>query len=172
MTVRGERGTLRRERGTASGQERLRNAVKAAEAYTYHKAFLEKSPERYQPETLRRLLVGADVQAPAYIQGRREVDLTRRPVTKAFEAVDVVVTPTTAVGRALLADVTKDVNTSIAFSTLTIRNTSPFNVYGGRRYPSRAVSQDPVYQSACRSLLPQGLCRRPALARRHHAARP
>lgn len=114
----------------ASGQERLRNAVRAAEAYAYHEEFLEKSPERYQPETLRRLRVGADVKLSAYIQGRREVDLTRRTVVKAFETADVIVTPTTALAPPLLADVAKDVSTSIAVSTRTIRNTSPFNVYG------------------------------------------
>jgi len=114
----------------ASGQDQLRGAVRAAEAYAYHAEFLEKSPESYQPETLRRLRAGADVKTPAYIQGRREVDLTRRTVGKAFETVDVIVTPTIALTQPLLADVTKDVSTSMAVSTRTIRNTSPFNVYG------------------------------------------
>ncbi len=113
-----------------STQEELRAAVRAAEAYAYHAAFLAKSPELYQPETLMRLRAGADVKTTAYIQGRREVELTRRTVGKVFEEVDVIVTPTTAVQPPLLREVTKDVNTSIAFGTRAIRNTSPFNVYG------------------------------------------
>jgi aspartyl-tRNA(Asn)/glutamyl-tRNA(Gln) amidotransferase subunit A len=114
----------------ASGQEQLRAAVRAAEAYAYHAESLARSPESYQPETLQRLRAGTDVKTPAYIQGRREVDLTRRKVGKAFETVDVIVTPTTAVPPPLLADVVKDVTTSMAATTRTIRNTSPFNVFG------------------------------------------
>ena len=114
----------------ASGQEQLRAAVRSAEAYAYHAEFLDRSPESYQPETLQRLRAGADVKTPAYIQGRREVDLTRRTGGKAFETVDVIVTPTTAVPPPLLADVVKDVTTSMAATTRTIRNTSPFNVFG------------------------------------------
>lgn len=114
----------------ASTQEQLRTVVRAAEAYAYHAEFLERNPELYQPETLMRLRAGADVKTTAYIQGRREVDLTRRTVGKVFEGVDVIVTPTTAVQAPLLVDVAKDVSSSMALGTLTIRNTSPFNVYG------------------------------------------
>lgn len=114
----------------ASGQEQLRAVVRAAEAYTYHADFVEKSPEAYQPETLLRVRAGMDVKAPAYIQGRREVDLARRTVGKVFETVDVIVTPTTAVPPPILADVARDVSTSMALGTRTIRNTSPFNVFG------------------------------------------
>ena len=42
----------------------------------------------------------------------------------------MIVTPTTAVQPPLLLDVTKDVSTSMTLGTRTIRNTSPFNVYG------------------------------------------
>jgi aspartyl-tRNA(Asn)/glutamyl-tRNA(Gln) amidotransferase subunit A len=114
----------------ASTQETLRAAVRAAEAYAYHATYLEKSAALYQAETLKRLRGGADIKAAAYIHGKREVDLTRRTVGKIFEEVDVVVTPTTAVLPPLLRDVTKDVEASIAFSGRSIRNTSPFNVYG------------------------------------------
>ena len=73
---------------------------------------------------------GRDIKTPAYIQGRREVELTRRTVGTVFETVDVIVTPTTAVPPPLLADVAKNVSTSMTLGTRTIRNTSPFNVYG------------------------------------------
>jgi aspartyl-tRNA(Asn)/glutamyl-tRNA(Gln) amidotransferase subunit A len=114
----------------ARGQERIRGGVRSAEAYAYHAEFVEKSPERYQPETLQRLRSDGEVTARAYIAARREVDLVRRTVGKVFETVDVVVTPTTAVSPPALADVTRDVATSLALGGPTIRNTSPFNVYG------------------------------------------
>jgi aspartyl-tRNA(Asn)/glutamyl-tRNA(Gln) amidotransferase subunit A len=114
----------------ASIQEQLRAAVRAAEAYAYHAELLERDPTLYQPETLMRLLAGADIKTTAYIQGKREVDRIRRTIGKVFEEVDVILTPTTAVQPPLLVDVTKDASASVALGNRTIRNTSPFNVYG------------------------------------------
>jgi aspartyl-tRNA(Asn)/glutamyl-tRNA(Gln) amidotransferase subunit A len=114
----------------ASGAEELRAAVRAAEAYTYHADFIQRSPEAYQPETLQRLRSGMKVTARAYIEGRRDVDFARRTAARVFDKVDVIVTPTTAVRPALLTDAAKDVTTSMAISLRTIHNTSPFNVYG------------------------------------------
>ena len=114
----------------ASTQEQLRAAVRAAEAYAYHAESVGRTPELYQPETLTRLRTGADVKTSAYIQGRRDVDLTRRTIGKVFETVDAIVSPTTAVQPPTLAELAKDVSTSMELGTRTIRNTSPFNVYG------------------------------------------
>ncbi len=115
---------------SASTQEPLRAAVRAAEAHAYHAEFLEKTPELYQPETLQRLRTGAEVKSAAYIFGRREVDLTRRTSGQVFETVDVIVTPTTVIPPPLLTEAGKDIATSRALSTRSIRNTSPFNLYG------------------------------------------
>src|SRR5215831_17636531 len=106
------------------------STVRAAEAYAYHAAFVQKSPELYQAETLTRLRSDADVKTTSYIRGRREVDLIRRTAGEAFKSVDVIVTPTTPMQPPLLADVGKDVNTSITLGTRTIRNVAPFNLYG------------------------------------------
>lgn len=109
----------------------LRGTLRAAEAYAYHKEFVEKSPELYQAETLTRLRADANVNTPSYVRGRREVDLIRRTAGEAFKSIDVIVTPTTPIPSPLLADVGKDVNTSMTLGTTrTIRNTAPFNLYG------------------------------------------
>jgi aspartyl-tRNA(Asn)/glutamyl-tRNA(Gln) amidotransferase subunit A len=113
----------------ASTQERLRAAVRAAEAYAYHAEFVAKTPELYQPETLTRIRIGADIATLAYIQGRRELALTRRTIGQVFETVDLLVTPTTAIQPPALSELI-DVSRSMEASTRTIRNTSPFNVYG------------------------------------------
>jgi aspartyl-tRNA(Asn)/glutamyl-tRNA(Gln) amidotransferase subunit A len=114
----------------ASTLEGLRAAVRSAEAYAYHAELVEKSPELYQPETLVRLRADANTKTTAYVFGRREVDRLRRIGGDVFNTVDVIVTPTVVVQAPLLADVGKDVNTSIALGARTVRNTSPFNVYG------------------------------------------
>jgi aspartyl-tRNA(Asn)/glutamyl-tRNA(Gln) amidotransferase subunit A len=109
----------------------LRATVRAAEAYAYHKDFVEKTLELYQPETLQRLRTDAAVDASTYIRARRQVDVIRRSAAaEAFKSVDVIVTPTTPIPPPLLTDVGKDIDASMTLGTRTIRNTAPFNVYG------------------------------------------
>lgn len=115
---------------SASGQERLRAAVRAAEAYSYHEAYVTKTPELYQPETLFRIRLGADIKTGDYIQARRELAQTRREIGRAFETVDVLITPTTPVNPPTIAEMSVDVATSIEIGNRGIRNTSPFDVYG------------------------------------------
>ena len=114
----------------ASTLEAVRSAVRSAEAYAYHAEFVEKTPELYQPETLTRLRADANAKTTAYILARREVERTRRTSGEVFNSVDVIVTPTVPVQPPLLADVDRDVATSMTLGGRTIRNTSPFNVYG------------------------------------------
>jgi aspartyl-tRNA(Asn)/glutamyl-tRNA(Gln) amidotransferase subunit A len=54
-----------------------------------------KTPELYQEVTRRIVPGGADTKAEAYAQGLRRVELARREITKVFQSVDVLVTPTT-----------------------------------------------------------------------------
>jgi len=124
---------------SASTQERLRATVRAAETYAYHAEFVAKSPELYQPETLTRIRTGAEITTPAYIQARRELAQTRRTIGQVFQTVDAIVTPTTPVPPLAIAEFSTDVSTSIEKAApairntsplVSIRNTSPFNVYG------------------------------------------
>ena len=111
-------------------QESVRAAVRAAEAYLYHTEWVTKAPELYQPETLQRVRTGADVTASAYIQGQRDLAQARRAIEQIFETIDVLVTPTTPVPPPTLAELSKDVSTSLRLGASYIRNTSPFNVFG------------------------------------------
>jgi aspartyl-tRNA(Asn)/glutamyl-tRNA(Gln) amidotransferase subunit A len=123
-------GGLREVTLPANMQETLRSAVRSAEAHKYHAEYMERSPELYQPETLARLRADAGATTTGYALGRSEVERTRRASGETFNSVDVIVTPTVVLQPPLLADVGKDVATSIALSLRTFRNTSPFNVYG------------------------------------------
>jgi Asp-tRNA(Asn)/Glu-tRNA(Gln) amidotransferase A subunit family amidase len=109
----------------------LRKTVRSAEAYAYHKDFVDKTPELYQPETLTRLRADAAVETSAYIHARRQVDEIRRPAAaEAFKSVDVTVTPTTPIPPPLLTEVGKDMDTSMMLSVSTDRNAPAFNLYG------------------------------------------
>jgi aspartyl-tRNA(Asn)/glutamyl-tRNA(Gln) amidotransferase subunit A len=69
--------------------------VSNAEIYAYHLPWITKTPELYQEATRRTVLGGANTSADAYAQGLRRVELARREITRVFESVDLLVTPTT-----------------------------------------------------------------------------
>jgi aspartyl-tRNA(Asn)/glutamyl-tRNA(Gln) amidotransferase subunit A len=100
-----------------------------AEAYAYHKEHVSKSPELYQAQTLKRIQAGADITTSAYIQARRQLEQIRRSVSRVFETVDLLITPTTCVPPFTIADLS-DPNTLRDKELLTLRNTRPFNALG------------------------------------------
>jgi aspartyl-tRNA(Asn)/glutamyl-tRNA(Gln) amidotransferase subunit A len=102
--------------------------VLAAEAYAYHLPYLSKTPELYQPFTRARLEGGAKITAAAYIQGRRELAHLRRAVQETFTTVDLLITPTTPAPPATIESAKLD--TPPAGVTSSLRNTSPFDIYG------------------------------------------
>jgi aspartyl-tRNA(Asn)/glutamyl-tRNA(Gln) amidotransferase subunit A len=114
----------------ARNQEELRSTVRSAEAYTYHAKLMATSPELYQPETLARLRADANVKTAAYIEARRQLDKTRRDVSRLFKNVDAIVTPTSPILASPIADFAGQRGGSPEFLVRNIQNTSPFNVYG------------------------------------------
>ena len=108
----------------ANSMESLRDVVRAAEAYAYHREYVTKTPELYQPLTLKRIRAGADVTTPAYIQGRRDLAQVRRTAEKWLGSVDVLVTPTLPIPPPLISDPHAD------DILPAVRNTSPFDVNG------------------------------------------
>jgi aspartyl-tRNA(Asn)/glutamyl-tRNA(Gln) amidotransferase subunit A len=108
----------------ADKMETLRDVVRAAEAYAYHREFVTKTPQLYQPLTLKRIQAGANVTTPAYIQGRRDLAQVRRTAGKWLDSVDVLVTPTLPIPPAAISDPRAD------DILPAVRNTSPFDVNG------------------------------------------
>ncbi|HXC31990.1 MAG TPA: amidase [Verrucomicrobiae bacterium] len=108
----------------ANNMESLRNVVRAAEAYAYHREYITKTPELYQAITRQRIQAGADVTTPAYIQGRRDLAEVRRKAEKWIEGVDVLVTPTLPITAPTISDPRAD------DILPAVHNTSPFDVNG------------------------------------------
>jgi aspartyl-tRNA(Asn)/glutamyl-tRNA(Gln) amidotransferase subunit A len=108
----------------ADKMESLRDVVRAAEAYAYHREYIAKTPELYQPLILKRIEAGARITTPEYIQGRRELAEIRRKAEKWIEGVDLLVTPTLPITTAAVSDPHAD------DILPTVRNTSPFDVNG------------------------------------------
>ena len=104
--------------------------LQTAEAYAYHAESASRSPELYQPETLRRIRRGEDISAAEVEQRRRELKHIRSEVHKIFEGVDVLVTPTTPVPAATINELKQDPELLRPHELLLLRNTRPVNVWG------------------------------------------
>jgi aspartyl-tRNA(Asn)/glutamyl-tRNA(Gln) amidotransferase subunit A len=104
--------------------------LQTAEAYAYHAESASRSPELYQPETLRRIRRGEDISAAEVEQSRRELKHIRSEVHKIFEGVDVLVTPTTPVPAAAINELKQDPELLRPHELLLLRNTRPVNVWG------------------------------------------
>jgi aspartyl-tRNA(Asn)/glutamyl-tRNA(Gln) amidotransferase subunit A len=104
--------------------------VQAAESFAYHADDVARTPELYQPETLRRIRSGEKIPAAEYIQRRRELGLERRRAHDFFADVDLLVTPTTPIPAPAIADLKKDPAALRPAELTLLRNTRPFNVWG------------------------------------------
>jgi aspartyl-tRNA(Asn)/glutamyl-tRNA(Gln) amidotransferase subunit A len=104
--------------------------LQTAEAYAYHAEFVSRSPELYQPETLRRIRKGEDVNGAEVAQLRRELEKIRGEIDNVFEEVDVLVTPTTPIPASPLAELKQNPDLLRPRELLLLRNTRPVNVWG------------------------------------------
>src|SRR6202167_5497496 len=104
--------------------------VQAAESFAYHADHVVRTPELYQPETLRRIRSGEDVSAAEYIERRRELDQERRRADDFFVDVDLLVTPTIPIPPPAIAELKQDPAALRPAELTLLRNTRPFNVWG------------------------------------------
>jgi aspartyl-tRNA(Asn)/glutamyl-tRNA(Gln) amidotransferase subunit A len=104
--------------------------VQAAESFAYHAENVARTPELYQPETLRRIRSGEKISAAEYIQRRRELDQERRRAHDFFAGVDLLVTPTMPIPAPAIAHLKRDPAALRPAELALLRNTRPFNVWG------------------------------------------
>jgi aspartyl-tRNA(Asn)/glutamyl-tRNA(Gln) amidotransferase subunit A len=104
--------------------------LQAAESYAYHRQFISKSPELYQPETLRRIRTGENISAAQMEQAERELKQVRSEIAKVFEDVDFLVTPTTPIPAPAIADLKRDPDALRPCELRLLSNTRPSNVWG------------------------------------------
>jgi aspartyl-tRNA(Asn)/glutamyl-tRNA(Gln) amidotransferase subunit A len=101
-----------------------------AESYAYHHRFVERSPERYQAETLRRIRTGEAVTAAEYIEKWQHLQQLRRGVGSLFADVHLIVTPTVAVPAPSFAELEAQPDLLRSRELLLMRNTRPFDIWG------------------------------------------
>jgi len=104
--------------------------VSKAETYAYHEPNVRGQPDRYDPETLRRIHSGTEVSVRDYVTKLHELELARRAAAEIFHDVDVVVTPTVPIPPPLVVELQADMSRLRERELLLLRNTRPFNVLG------------------------------------------
>jgi aspartyl-tRNA(Asn)/glutamyl-tRNA(Gln) amidotransferase subunit A len=104
--------------------------LQSAESYAYHAEFVARSPELYQPETLRRIRAGENVSAADLLARRRELEQSRRQIGEIFEKVDLLVTATTPIPAPSVTELKESPERLRTRELLLLRNTRPANVWG------------------------------------------
>jgi len=104
--------------------------VQAAESYAFHAATVAKTPELYQPETLRRIKTGEKITSEEYQKKYAELKATRETIGKVFDEIDILVTPTTPIPAPRIAELKENPDLLRPRELVLLRNTRPFNVWG------------------------------------------
>jgi aspartyl-tRNA(Asn)/glutamyl-tRNA(Gln) amidotransferase subunit A len=100
------------------------------ESYAYHRELVARSPQLYQPETLRRIRKGENVTVEEAENARLELQKQRSEIKAIFEDVDLLVTPTTPIPAPAIAELNKNPDELRPRELVLLRNTRPFNVWG------------------------------------------
>jgi aspartyl-tRNA(Asn)/glutamyl-tRNA(Gln) amidotransferase subunit A len=104
--------------------------LQSAESYAYHRQRVEKSPELYHPETLRRIRSGESVSPSERERAAGELEQARREIKNVFRDVDVLVTPTTPIPAPSLSELQQNPELLRPRELELLRNTRPVNVWG------------------------------------------
>ncbi|MGA9527492.1 MAG: amidase [Terriglobales bacterium] len=102
----------------------------SAEAYAYHKEFVARSPELYQPPTLARIKSGENLAEADVERAKRELASIREAIAKVFDEIDVLLTPTVPIPPPSIADLKQHPDKLRPAELIMLRNTRPFNVWG------------------------------------------
>ena len=100
----------------------------AAEAYAYYEPYITSERGSYKPQTLPIFERGAQTKTSDYIRMWRELQSVRRTVDEGFQNVDLLITPTRRIPRAVDAEIKRASSEKPLFPDP--ENTRPFNAFG------------------------------------------
>jgi len=100
-----------------------------AESWAFHRPWVERTPERYQAETLRRIRTGSTVSAADYIDRWQDLQRMRRDPAR-FAGIDLLVTPTLTTPAPSFAELAAEPDALRSRELVFMRNTRPFSIWG------------------------------------------
>lgn len=104
--------------------------LSSAEAYAYHKDYVARSPELYQPATLARIKSGEKVPEEDVLRAKAELAAIRDAIGKVFDEIHLLLTPTVPIAPPSIADLKENPDKLRPTELMMLRNTRPFNVWG------------------------------------------
>ncbi|HTA25409.1 MAG TPA: amidase [Terriglobales bacterium] len=104
--------------------------LQAGESYAIHREFVRKSPELYQPETLRRIRSGQNISEAQVEAARQDLVKARNEIHSVFANLDFIVTPAVPIPAPQLAELKQNPDLLRPRELVLLRNTRPFNVWG------------------------------------------
>ena len=109
-------------------QTTCRNAITFCEASSFHEDNVRARPEDFGADTLELLRLGLLIPASDYLAATRARRLIVRAFRKAFQKIDMLVTPATVAAAPRIGDTTLDNGEELRSGLL--RLASPFNTTG------------------------------------------
>ena len=100
------------------------------EVFQFHSKNVARSPELYQPETLRRIRSGEQITREAAEAAKEKLRETRARAAEIFIDIDILLTPTVPILAPKIDDFLAKPETLRPQELLMLRNTRPFNVLG------------------------------------------
>jgi Asp-tRNA(Asn)/Glu-tRNA(Gln) amidotransferase A subunit family amidase len=104
--------------------------LSSAESWEYHKSYVARSPELYQPATLGRIRAGEKTTAADIERARRDLQAARKNIASVFENVDILLTPAVPIPPPVIAELKKNPENLRPAELIMLRNTRPFDVWG------------------------------------------
>lgn len=104
--------------------------LQAAESYMFHREMISKMPNSYQPETLRRIRSGENINSQEIGTARNELAKARHDIGATFENLDVLITPTVPILTPTIEELKRHPEQLRPRELALLRNTRPFNVWG------------------------------------------
>jgi len=105
-------------------------SLQSAESYAYHAAWVSRTPELYQPETLRRIRAGERVSKDDIPALKLKLAKSRQAIGAIFRDVDLLVMPTVPVLPPAIDELKEHPEMLRPRELVLLRNTRPFNVWG------------------------------------------
>src|SRR5215470_6947927 len=105
-------------------------SLQSAESYAYHAAWVSRTPELYQPETLRRIRAGERVSKDDIPALKLKLAKSRQAIDAIFRDVDLLVMPTVPVLAPAIDELKEHPEMLRPRELVLLRNTRPFNVWG------------------------------------------
>lgn len=98
------------------------------EASAFLAGDMQRAPEGFSPATRSLVAMGGRIGAASYAEAKRQLALARRATRPLFEAVDLIVTPTTP-DLPMTIEASREPQ-QFRGPPLSARNTTPFNIFG------------------------------------------